>query len=69
MHTKYLRRIALDSTPSVPICKHPFIREKKCLHIGTEGVLYLCECGVYMALSFAFLSYAPVSVQLKVCSH
>jgi len=29
-----------SSTPSVPICKHPFIRDKGCLHIRTKGVYY-----------------------------
>ena len=29
-------------TPSVPIYKHPFIRGKWCLYIGTEGVHDCC---------------------------
>jgi hypothetical protein len=33
--------VTLVNTPSVPICKHPFIRGKGCLHIGTEGVFSL----------------------------
>jgi len=29
---------------SVPIYKHPFIRDKGCLYIGAEGVLVLICC-------------------------
>jgi len=34
----YTLAFKIQCTPSVPICKQPFIREKRCLHIGTEEV-------------------------------
>jgi len=37
--SKFQQPQGFKLTPSVPICKHLFIRENGCLHIGTKGVV------------------------------
>jgi len=47
------------NTPSVPIYKHHFIRDKECLYIGTEGVIkYVLDSFIQSCKKWTMENYA-----------